>query len=84
MYIHACKRTNYPLQLLLLQHLFSAILNRDQAYQSVLDQGMILGLPWGTDLEGTREAVGGGGKGGGATATSASKQLEEKELEGTD
>ena len=32
------------------QHLFSAILNRDQAYQSILDQGMILGLPWGTDI----------------------------------
>lgn len=35
-----------------LQFLFSAILNRDQAYQSVLDQGTILGLPWGTDIEG--------------------------------
>ena len=25
------------------------MLNRDQAYQSILDQGMILGLPWGSD-----------------------------------
>lgn len=50
----------------LFQHLFSAILNRDQAYQSILDQGMILGLPWGTDIEGRgrgRERGGGGGAG---------------------
>lgn len=33
------------------KYLFSAILNRDQAYQAILDQAMILGLPWGTDLE---------------------------------
>ena len=25
------------------------MLNRDLAYQSILDQGMILGLPWGSD-----------------------------------
>ena len=32
-----------------MQFTFSAMLNRDQAYRSVLDQGMILGLPWGSD-----------------------------------
>ena len=25
------------------------MLNRDQAHRSILDQGMILGLPWGSD-----------------------------------
>ena len=25
------------------------MLNRDLAYRSILDQGMILGLPWGSD-----------------------------------
>ena len=29
--------------------MFSAMLNRDQAYRSILDQGMILGQPWGSD-----------------------------------
>ena len=40
--------TVYPL-FPYLQFTFSAMLNRDQAYQSILDQGMILGLPWGSD-----------------------------------
>ena len=31
------------------------MLNRDQAYQSILDQGMILGLPWGSDPIGDGE-----------------------------
>ena len=34
---------------ILFQFTFSAMLNRDMAYQSILDQGMILGLPWGSD-----------------------------------
>ena len=29
--------------------IFGAILHRDQAYRSILDQGAIRGLPWGTD-----------------------------------
>ncbi len=29
--------------------IFGAILHRDSVHQSILDQGMILGLPWGTD-----------------------------------
>ena len=36
--------------LVYLQCLFSAILGRDQVYQNILDQGMLLGLPWGSDL----------------------------------
>lgn len=36
--------------LIQLQYLFSAILGRDQVYQNILDQGMLLGLPWGSDL----------------------------------
>ena len=44
------------------QYLFSAILNRDQAFQSILDQGMILGLPWGTVIGGRVEGEGKGDK----------------------
>jgi len=29
--------------------IFGAILHRDQVYRCILDQGLILGLPWGTD-----------------------------------
>ncbi len=36
-----------------MQYLFSAILGRDQVYQNVLDQGMVLGLSWGSDITGT-------------------------------
>ena len=32
-------------------YLFGAILHRDQAYLSICDQAMIIGLPWGSDLE---------------------------------
>lgn len=32
------------------QYMFSAILGRDQVYQNILDQGMVLGLPWGSDV----------------------------------
>ena len=31
--------------------IFGAILHRDQAYQSISDQAMILGLNWGSDPE---------------------------------
>ena len=37
---------------LLLQYMFSAILGRDQVYQTILDHGMILGLSWGSDVIG--------------------------------
>ena len=40
-----------------LQFTFSAMLNRDQAYRSILDQGMILGLPWGSDPIGDSTAA---------------------------
>ena len=33
------------------------MLNRDQAYRSILDQGMILGLPWGSDPIGDTAAA---------------------------
>ena len=33
------------------------MLNRDQAYRSILDQGMILGLPWGSDPIGDSAAA---------------------------
>ena len=39
------------------QFTFSAMLNRDQAYRSILDQGMILGLPWGSDPIGDNAAA---------------------------
>ena len=39
------------------QFMFSAMLNRDQAYRSILDQGMILGLPWGSDPIGDSAAA---------------------------
>ena len=39
------------------QFTFSAMLNRDQAYRSILDQGMILGLPWGSDPIGDSAAA---------------------------
>ena len=39
------------------QFTFSAMLNRDQAYRSILDQGMILGLPWGSDPIGDSTAA---------------------------
>ena len=39
------------------QFTFSAMLNRDQAYRSILDQGMILGLPWGSDPIGNSAAA---------------------------
>ena len=29
--------------------MYGAILNRDQALESILEQGLILGLPWGAD-----------------------------------
>ncbi|XP_019860300.1 PREDICTED: GRAM domain-containing protein 4-like [Amphimedon queenslandica] len=32
-------------------YLFGAILHRDQAYLSICDQAMIIGLPWGSDLD---------------------------------
>ena len=33
------------------------MLNRDRAYRSILDQGMILGLPWGSDPIGDSAAA---------------------------
>ena len=33
------------------------MLNRDQAYRSILDQGMILGQPWGSDPIGDSAAA---------------------------
>ena len=49
-------------------YLFGAILHRDQAYLSICDQAMIIGLPWGSDLESSgrvalvaRESTDGGG-----------------------
>ena len=33
------------------------MLNRDQVYRSILDQGMILGLPWGSDPIGDSAAA---------------------------
>ena len=33
------------------------MLHRDQAYRSILDQGMILGLPWGSDPIGDSTAT---------------------------
>ena len=33
------------------------MLNRDQAYRSILDQGMILGRPWGSDPIGDSAAA---------------------------
>lgn len=69
-----------------MQHLFSAILNRDQAYQSILDQGMILGLPWGTDLDPVqrrgRGSEGGGGGGPSPSVGSCSNSLSPDEAEG--
>ena len=32
-----------------MQYMFGAILNRDQTLASVLEQGLMLGLPWGAD-----------------------------------
>ena len=29
--------------------MFGAILNRDQTLESILEQGLMLGLPWGAD-----------------------------------
>lgn len=46
--VHALKN-QYVLEFHSIQFTFSAMLNRDRAYQSILDQGMILGLPWGSD-----------------------------------
>lgn len=31
--------------------LFGAVFNREQVFQSIRDQGCILGLPWGSELE---------------------------------
>ena len=39
------------------QFTFSAMLNHDQAYRSILDQGMILGLPWVSDPIGDSAAA---------------------------
>ena len=32
-------------------YLFGAIIHRDKAYLSICDQAMIIGLPWGSDLD---------------------------------
>ena len=55
-----------------MQFTFSAMLNRDQAYRSILDQGMILGLPWGSDPIGDS----------GAAATDSDDNNDEQDNEG--
>ena len=55
-----------------MQFTFSAMLNRDQAYRSILDQGMILGLPWGSDPIGDS----------GAAATDSDDNDDEQDNEG--
>jgi len=60
--------------------MFSAIINRDQVYQFILDQGLLLGLSWGSDITLSTSRVRGSPSSRG-TPSSDSQNVDVNELE---